>query len=59
MQGNPTLVEVMSYLPPAIGSDRLILERQNTNDLAKAIAKSHYENLKFAKKIASKNIVLN
>ena len=52
MQGNPTLVEVMSYLPPAIGSDRLILERQNTNDLAKAIAKSHYENLKFAKKIA-------
>ena len=52
MQGNPSLVEVMSYLPPAIGSDRLILERQNTNDLAKAIAKSHYENLKFAKKIA-------
>jgi hypothetical protein len=52
MQGNPTLVEVISYLPPAIGADRLILQRQNTNDLAKAIAKSHYENLKYAEKIS-------
>lgn len=52
MQGNPTLVEVMSYLPPALGSDQLMMERQNTNDLAKAIAKSHQDNLKYAKKIA-------
>lgn len=52
MQGNPTLVEVMSYLPPAMGSDQLMMERQNTNDLAKAIAKSHQDNLKYAKKIA-------
>lgn len=52
MQGNPTLVEVMSYLPPAMGSDQLMMESQNTNDLAKAIAKSHQDNLKYAKKIA-------
>lgn len=52
MRGNPTLVEVMSYLPPAVGSDKLLLSRQNTDDLAKAIAKSHQDNLKHAKKIA-------
>lgn len=52
MKGNPTLVEVMSYLPQAIGSETLLLERQNTTDLAKAIAESHQENLKYAKKIA-------
>lgn len=52
MRGNPTLVEVMSYMPPAMGSDKLLLERQNTNDLAKAIAQSHQDNLKYAKKIA-------
>ena len=52
MRGNPTLIEVMSYMPPAMGSDKLLLERQNTNDLAKAIAKSHQDNLKYAKKIA-------
>lgn len=52
MQGNPTLVEVMSYMPPAMGSDKLLLERQNTTDLAKAISQSHMDNLKYAKKIA-------
>lgn len=52
MQGNPTLVEVMSYLPPADGNDKMLLRTQDTDDLKKAISKSHLENLKFAKKIA-------
>jgi hypothetical protein len=52
MQGNPTLVEVMSYLPVANGVDKLVLNSQSTADLEKAIAKSHQENLKYAKKIA-------
>jgi hypothetical protein len=52
MQGNPTLVEVLSYMPKAVGSDKLLLDNQNTRDLEKAIAKSHTDNLKYAKMIA-------
>lgn len=52
MQGNPTLVEVLSYLPQSNGMDKLLMTHQNTDDLAKAIAKSHHQNLKYAKEIA-------
>jgi hypothetical protein len=52
MQGNPTLVEVLSYLPQSNGMDKLLMNHQNTDDLAKAIAKSHHSNLKYAKEIA-------
>jgi hypothetical protein len=52
MQGNPTLVEVLSYLPKSNGMDKLLMDHQNTDDLAKAIAKSHHSNLKYAKEIA-------
>ena len=52
MQGNPTLVEVLSYLPKSNGMDKLLMTHQNTDDLAKAIAKSHHSNLKYAKEIA-------
>lgn len=52
MQGNPTLVEVLSYLPKSNGMDKRLMDHQNTDDLAKAIAKSHHSNLKYAKEIA-------
>jgi hypothetical protein len=52
MQWNPTLVEVLSYLPQSNGMDKLLMNHQNTDDLAKAIAKSHHSNLKYAKEIA-------
>lgn len=52
MKGNPTLVEVMSYMPKAVGNDQLLLDSQNTADLEKAIAKSHRDNLYYAKMIA-------
>lgn len=52
MQGNPTLVEVMSYLPASVGSDKLVMDSQSTTDLEKAIARSHADNLKYAKSIA-------
>ncbi|MCE9540721.1 MAG: hypothetical protein K8R85_16095 [Bacteroidetes bacterium] len=32
--------------------DKLLMDHQNTDDLAKAIAKSHHSNLKYAKEIA-------
>jgi hypothetical protein len=49
---HPSLEQVRKLLPPAQNKAVLIADWQNANDVIKAMADAHIENLKYAKKIA-------